>query len=263
MVNGSLSLKDKVAIITGAGSGIGRAAALQLARNGADVCLLDRNDKRTEQAEKEIRDLGRQAEFFDVDVSDAERVKKAVDSAALRFGGIDIVFANAGINGTLSPIEDLTPEAWDETLATNLKGTFLSVKYAVPYMKQRGGSVIITSSINGSRKFAGFGMTAYSASKAGQVAFAKMAALELARYKIRVNVICPGSISTNIGENTDRTEQVDQITIPVEYPEGNQPLRQGPGQPEQVADLVLFLASEQSSHVTGTEIFIDGAESLL
>ncbi|MGO4373574.1 SDR family oxidoreductase, partial [Paenibacillus sp. MCAF20] len=104
---------------------------------------------------------------------------------------------------------------------------------------------------------------AYSASKAGQVAFAKMAALELARYKIRVNVICPGAIETNIGENTDRTKQVDKISIPVEYPEGNQPLEHGPGQPEQVADLILFLASAQSSHISGTEVFIDGAETLL
>lgn len=260
---GQHRLKDKVAIITGAGSGIGRAAALHLAWNGANVCLLDLNDNRTEEVEKDIQDMGRESLFLDVDVSDPKRVKEAIQAAAERFGHIDIVFANAGINGTLSPIEDLTPEDWDETLTTNLKGTFLTVKYAVPHMKQAGGSIIVTSSINGSRKFSGFGMSAYSASKAGQVAFAKMAALELARYKIRVNVICPGAIETNIGESTHRTKQVDNISIPVEYPEGNQPLEHGPGQPEQVADLVLFLASEQSSHISGTEIFIDGAETLL
>jgi NAD(P)-dependent dehydrogenase (short-subunit alcohol dehydrogenase family) len=256
-------LKDKVAVITGAGSGIGRAAALHLARNGASICLFDLNDNRTEEAEQAIREMGGQSLFVDVDVSNPQRVQQAVQAVIERFGRIDIVFANAGINGTLAPIEDLTPEAWDETLSTNLKGTFLTVKYAVPHMKKSGGSIIITSSINGSRKFSGFGMSAYSASKAGQVAFAKMAALELARYKIRVNVICPGAIETNIGENTDRTKQVDKISIPVEYPEGNQPLEHGPGQPEQVADLVLFLASAQSSHISGTEVFIDGAETLL
>jgi NAD(P)-dependent dehydrogenase (short-subunit alcohol dehydrogenase family) len=106
-------------------------------------------------------------------------------------------------------------------------------------------------------------MSAYSTSKAGQMAFAKMAALELARYKIRVNVICPGAIQTNIGENTKKTPQVEKIKIPVNYPEGSQPLEHGPGQPEQVADLVLFLASQDSSHISGTEIFIDGVESLL
>ncbi|OMF37711.1 3-oxoacyl-[acyl-carrier-protein] reductase [Paenibacillus sp. FSL H8-0548] len=256
-------LKGKVAVITGAGSGIGRATALQLARRGANICLLDLNDNRTEDVEKNIKEMGGESIFLDVDVSDPQRMEKAFQSAVERFGHIDIVFANAGINGTLSPIEDLTPESWDETLTTNLKGTYLTVKYAIPHMKKAGGSIIITSSINGSRKFSGFGMSAYSASKAGQVAFAKMAALELARYKIRVNVICPGAIETNIGENTDRTKQVDKISIPVEYPEGNQPLEHGPGQPEQVADLVWFLASEQSSHISGTEIFIDGAETLL
>ncbi|MGI2296965.1 SDR family oxidoreductase [Paenibacillus sp. GXUN7292] len=256
-------LKDKVAVITGAGSGIGRATALQLARNGCSICLFDLNDNRTEEVENTIHDMGRESLFLDVDVSDPQRVERAVQTVIERFGKIDIVFANAGINGTLSPIEDLTPEAWDETLAVNLKGTFLTVKNAIPHMKKSGGSIIITSSINGSRKFSGFGMSAYSASKAGQVAFAKMAALELARYKIRVNVICPGAIETNIGENTERTKQVDKISIPVVYPEGNQPLEHGPGQPEQVADLVMFLASPQSSHISGTEIFIDGAETLL
>jgi NAD(P)-dependent dehydrogenase (short-subunit alcohol dehydrogenase family) len=106
-------------------------------------------------------------------------------------------------------------------------------------------------------------MSAYSTSKAGQIAFAKMAALELARYKIRVNVICPGAIQTNIGESTKPTPQLDKIKITVKYPEGSQPLEHGPGQPEQVADLVLFLASQESSHISGTEIFIDGVESLL
>ncbi|WP_397376055.1 SDR family oxidoreductase [Paenibacillus terricola] len=260
---GGLLLQGKTALVTGAGSGIGRAAALNLARAGANVCLLDLIDERTEDVEKEIRSIGREAEFFDVDVSDPGRMEQAIRAAAERFGRLDVIFANAGINGTLAPIEDLTPETWDQTLGINLKGTFLTVKNAVPHMKTNGGSIIITSSINGNRKFSGFGMSAYSASKAGQVAFAKMAALELARYRIRVNAICPGGIQTNIGENTNSTKQLDKIRIPVEYPEGAQPLEHGPGRPEQVADLVLFLASEQSSHITGTEIYIDGAETLL
>lgn len=256
-------VKDKVAVITGAGSGIGRAAALRLAQQGAKICLIDLNDNRTESVEEQIKELGGESFFVDTDVSNPERVQKAIEEAAKRFGQIDIVFANAGINGTVAPIEDLTPESWDETLTTNLKGTFLTVKYAIPHMKKNGGSIIITSSINGNRKFSSFGMSAYSASKSGQVAFAKMAALELARYKIRVNVICPGAIQTNIGENTNTTPEVDKITIPVKYPEGSQPLEHGPGQPEQVADLVLFLASQESSHISGTEVYIDGTETLL
>lgn len=258
-----LRVKDKIAVITGAGSGIGRATALKMAQHGAKVCLIDLNDERSEALVQQLKQSGNEAIFVDTDVSQPQRVQQAIQAAVDQWGRVDIVFANAGINGTVSPIEDLTPDDWDQTLTTNLKGTFLTVKYAIPHMKQQGGSIIITSSINGSRKFSGFGMSAYSASKAGQFAFAKMAALELAQYKIRVNVICPGSIQTNIGENTHKTPSVDKITIPVTYPQGKQPLEHGPGQPEQVADLVLFLASNESSHISGTEIFIDGVESLL
>lgn len=256
-------LVGKTAIITGAGSGIGKAAALKLAAHGARVCLLDLKDARTEATKEEITSSGGEAISVDVDISDAARVEAGVRAAVEKWGQIDIVFANAGINGRVAPIEDLTAEDWDQTHGTNLRGTFLVVKYAIPYMKENGGSIIVTSSINGSRKFSSFGMSAYSSSKAGQVAFAKMAALELAKYRIRVNVICPGAIETNIEENTDRASNLKEIEIPVKYPEGSQPLEHAPGKPEQVADLVLFLASDESSHITGTEIFIDGAESLL
>ncbi|MCR2807808.1 SDR family oxidoreductase [Paenibacillus soyae] len=256
-------VKDKVAVITGAGSGIGRAAALKLAQHGAKIVLVDLINERSEKVEEAINEMGGEAIFADTDVSDPARVEQAMKKAAERFGGIDILFANAGVNGTLAPIEHLKPEDWDQTLGINLKGTFLSVKYALPHMTARGGSIIITSSINGSRKFTGFGMSAYSSSKAGQIAFAKMAALELAHHRIRVNAICPGAIETNIGQNTNRTPEVDEIAIPIEYPQGNQPLEHGPGHPNQVADLVLFLASEESSHISGTAIYIDGVESLL
>ena len=144
-----------------------------------------------------------------------------------------------------------------------MRGTFLTIKYAVPYMKQRGGSIIITSSINGTRVFSNAGASAYATTKAGQVAFGKMMALELAKHPIPVNVIFPGAIQTQIDENTDRVN-LDVAREPAEYPEGAIPLTDGqPGRAEQVADLVLFLASDRSSHITGTEMWIDGAQSLL
>ncbi|MEK4250017.1 SDR family oxidoreductase [Paenibacillus sp. FSL W7-1287] len=263
MTDNNNSLDNKVAVITGAASGIGQATAIALAKAGAKIVLVDLNNRRAETTEEQIKQLGGECIFVDTDVADPKRVEQAIQQAVDTFKTIDIVFANAGINGTVAPIEDLTPDQWDETLTTNLKSTFLTIKYAIPHMKQNGGSIIITSSINGSRKFSGFGMSAYSSSKAGQVAFAKMAALELAQYKIRVNVICPGAIQTNIGENTFKQPEVEKIQIPVVYPEGSQPLEHGPGKPEQVADLVKFLASSSSSHISGTEIFIDGAETLL
>lgn len=256
-------LKDKVAVITGAGSGIGRAAAMLLAQQGMKVCLVDLKDDRLEQTKHEIEAAGGQAIAVDIDISDPNQVQQAFEQTAQTWGQIHFVFANAGINGVLAPIENMKSEDWDRTLAVNLKGTFLSVKHAIPHMKENGGSIVITSSINGSRTFSGFGMTAYSSSKAGQVAFAKMAALELAQYQIRVNVICPGSIKTHISENTKPTPELENIKIPVKYPEGSQPLEHAPGEPEQVANLIAFLASEASHHITGTELFIDGAESLL
>lgn len=257
-------MKDHIAVITGAGSGIGRSAALKLAENGAEIVLIDVSEQKIRQVQEEVRKLGSKAFMIKTDVSDSEQVQHALEETFNRFGQIDFIFANAGINGVIAPIEDMDAEDWDKTMSVNLKGTFLTVKHAIPYMKQNGGSIAITSSINGNRYFKNFGFSAYSSSKAAQVAFGKMAALELAQYKIRVNMICPGSIDTNIDESTfKKTENLMEITIPIEYPQGSQPLAQQAGTAEQVSDLVLFLASNLSSHITGTEIFIDGAESLL
>jgi NAD(P)-dependent dehydrogenase (short-subunit alcohol dehydrogenase family) len=173
------------------------------------------------------------------------------------------VVANAGINGVWAPLEDLTLEEWERTLTINLTGTFLTVKHAVPYLKQQGGSVIVVSSVNGTRIFSNTGATAYSCSKAGQVAFTKMVALELAKYGIRVNAVCPGWVESELEDNTER-RNLEGIRVPILYPEGRIPLTGGrPGTSEQVAQLVLFLASDASSHITGTEVWIDGAESLL
>ena len=150
-----------------------------------------------------------------------------------------------------------------ESMAINLRGTYLSVREALPWLKKQGGSVVITSSVNGTRMFSNTGATAYACSKAAQVAFAKMMAVELAKDCIRVNVICPGAIESNIDENTEKRD-TEGLRVPVEFPEGPIPLTgKVPGTSEQVAQLVLFLASDASSHITGTEIFIDGAQSLL
>ncbi|MGA9288044.1 MAG: SDR family NAD(P)-dependent oxidoreductase [Anaerobacillus sp.] len=253
----------KVAVITGGGSGIGEAAAKRFAKEGIRVCLVDLKKSRAEQVKEKILEEGGEALVFDVDVSNEEQVTDALKTIAQKWERIDILFNNAGINGTLNSIEEMKADEWDETIHTNLKSTFLMVKHTIPYMKENGGSMIITSSINGNRTFSNFGMSAYSTSKAGQVAFMKMAALELAQYHIRVNAICPGAIETNIDQNTEKKKSVEKIEIPVEYPEGSHPLEQKSGSPKQVADVVYFLASDASSHVTGTAMYVDGAESLL
>ncbi|WP_438434548.1 SDR family oxidoreductase [Gorillibacterium sp. sgz500922] len=256
-------VEGKVAFVTGGGSGIGKAAALLLARHGAKVCLLDRTPEQANEVKAEIEAFGGEACVFETDISQPEMIEKGIKHVVDLWGKLDIVFANAGVNGKIAPIEEMTLEDWDTTIDINLRGTFLTVKYAIPYMKEKGGSIIITSSINGNRVFSNFGFSIYSTSKAGQVAFMKMAALELAKFNIRVNAVCPGAIETSIDDNTDYTPELARIKIPVEFPEGDQPLRRGPGHPDHVADLVLFLASDESAHITGTPIYIDGAESLL
>ena len=258
-----MQLKDRVALITGAGSGIGQAAALLLAKEGARIGALGRTEDELKQTVRAIKKAKGQAIALEADISQPEEMMRAVEELADKWGRIDIVFANAGINGVWAPIEELTPKEWDRTLNINLKGTFLTVKYAVPYLKKRGGSVIVTSSVNGTRIFSNTGATAYSCSKAAQVAFTKMMALELAEHRVRVNVICPGAIETEISESGEERD-LEKIREPVEFPEGEIPLTDGkPGTSEQVAQLVLFLASDASNHISGTEIWIDGAQSLL
>ena len=152
---------------------------------------------------------------------------------------------------------------WDKTIAVNLSGTFYTLKYAAPLLIRQGGAVIVNASVNGTRIFSNTGATAYASSKAGQVALAKMLALELAKHRVRVNVICPGAIATPIHEKTEQRE-LEQAREPAEFPEGRIPLTDGrPGEPEQVAELVRFLASPAASHITGTELWIDGGESRL
>ncbi|MBU9713427.1 SDR family oxidoreductase [Evansella tamaricis] len=258
-----MSTYPKVAIVTGGGSGIGRSAALKLSEEGYDICIMDLKEGRAEKVKDEITGNGGGAVVLDIDVKDEKRVKEGFDYVRDTFGSIQTVFVNAGINGTLSSIEEMEVAEWDQTLETNLRSTFLFVKHSIPLMKKDGGSIVITSSINGNRTFSNIGMAAYSTSKAGQTAFMKMAALELAKYKIRVNAICPGAIQTNISQNTTPKGNLKEVKIPVDYPEGSEPLEHGPGSPEQVAELVSFLSSSRSSHITGTEIYIDGAESLL
>lgn len=233
-------LQDKVALVTGATSGIGRAAALRLAQAGAKVGALGRDDEDLQDVVKAIRNQGGKAIALDVDVSRPDQVKHATQEITSRWHRLDIVFANAGMNGVWAPIDELEPEEWNKTIAVNLSGTFYTIKYSIPALKERGGSIIVTSSVNGTRMFSNSGATAYACSKAGQVALTQMLALELAQHQIRVNVICPGMIETPIHQKTER-RGLPHAATPVEFPEGNIPLTEGvPGSAEQVAELVLL-----------------------
>ncbi|XSG75653.1 SDR family oxidoreductase [Herpetosiphon llansteffanensis] len=258
-----MHLNDTVALVTGAGSGIGKAAALHLAAHGAKVAALGRTEDELTETVEAIKQAGGEALGIIADISDPDDMQKAVDQTLKQWGKLNCVFANAGINGVWAPIEELKLEEWQKTIDINLTGTFLTIQKTVPALKKQGGSIIVTSSINGTRTFSNAGATAYSTTKAGQVAMTKMLALELGQFNIRVNVICPGAIETSIEESTEK-RSIERVKVPAEFPEGDIPLTHGkPGTSEQVAQLVGFLASEASSHITGTEIWIDGGQSLL
>lgn len=258
-----MELAGKVALVTGAGSGIGKAAAALLAQQGAKVAVLSNTASEIEQTAREIQGNRGEALAITANTGKEDEVKGAVQQIVDLWGRLDIVFANAGINGVWAPIEELSLQDWSNTINTNLTGTFLTIKYATPHLKKQGGSVVITSSVNGTRVFSNTGATAYSTTKAGQIAMMKMLAVELAQHNIRVNAVCPGRTETEISENTQQRD-LDKIKFPVEYPKGQIPLDGGkPATSEQVAQLVLFLTSDAASHITGTEVWIDGGSSLV
>ena len=258
-----MAFTDKVALITGAGSGIGKATAVLLAQQGVKVAVVSHTADEVKETVAEILQGGQEALSIVADVAQEEQLQRGVQEVISKWGRLDIVLANAGINGVWAPIDELSLQDWSNTINTNLTGTFLTIKTAVPYLKKQGGSIIVTASVNGTRVFSNTGATAYSTSKAGQVAMAKMLALELAPQNIRVNVVCPGKTDTEIQDNSQQ-KNVDKIKFPVEYPKGNIPLDSGkPATAEQVAQLVAFLASDAASHITGTEVWIDGGSSLV
>jgi len=258
-----MKLSQKVAVITGGGSGIGRAAAILMAKEGAKVAIINRTLETAQETVRQLVDEGGCGLAVAADVADSVQMQQAFQTIFDEYQRIDIVLANAGINGVWSPIEEIEPEEWDKTINTNLRGTFLAVKYAVPFLKKQGGSIVITSSINGTRSFKKVGATAYASSKAAQVALAKMLALELAPSKIRVNVICPGAVETDIDESTVK-RNLDDIPLEPDSLQDLIPLTDNtPGSSEEIAQLVLFLVSDASSFITGTEVWIDGGGSLI
>lgn len=257
-----MQLQGRVALVTGAGSGIGRAAALLLGEDGARIAAVSRTQEELRETIDLVRKRGGDGDVFTADVSDEAQTRSMVDAVIEKWGRIDIVFANAGVNGVWAPLEEITTEEWDRTIGINLRGTFLTVKHSLPHLKKRGGSIIVTASINGTRVFSNTGATAYACSKAAQVAFTKMLALELAPHRVRINVICPGAIETSIEDSTEH-RNIEELGVPVEFPRGWHPLRGEPGTAMQVAKLVHFLATDASDHITGTEMWIDGGESLI
>ncbi len=244
-------LDGKVAIITGAASGMGRAMARLFAAEGARLVLADVDMSGGEAVTGDIKANGGDAVFRRVDVSLAAEVEALVRAALDAHGRIDVLVNNAGIEGASARLADQSEEDWDRVLAVNLKGVFLGMKYALPVMvAQERGSIVNTASVAG---LAGWhGAAAYSASKGGVVILTKTAAIEYARWNVRVNCICPGVIDTPMVERiTGGTAEA------LERLRRMQPLPRI-GSPEDVARMALFLASDESSFVTGAAMVVDG-----
>ncbi len=248
-----MRLKDKVCIITGAGMGMGRAAALLFAKEGAKVLAADMLANEGEETVNLVRKGGGDAAFVQVDVSKSAEVERMVSFAINRYGKINVLYNNAGI---VMPAEDyaiveLAEEVWDRVIDINLKGTYLCCKYVIPELvKCGGGSVINVSSMGG---LVGLEFPAYCASKGGIIALTRAIARECGNKNIRVNAICPGQIYTrmNIESQQARAQR------PTQFPY-QQSLLGRVGQPEEVAYLSLYLASDESSFITGAILPIDG-----
>jgi NAD(P)-dependent dehydrogenase (short-subunit alcohol dehydrogenase family) len=244
-------LTGKVALVTGASAGIGRAAAIALAAEGAAVVVADVDVERGKEVAKAIVDKGGEAIFVATDVSDDAQVATAVDAAIAAFGGLDLAYNNAGIEGAPAPTADCTPENWQRTLAVNLTGVWSCMRHEIPVMLARGGgSIVNCSSIAGLVGFAN--IAAYTASKHGVLGLTKTAALEYAEQGIRVNAVCPGVIDTEMVDRFVGGQDEARAAMIAMEPVGRL------GRAEEIADAVVWLCSDRSSFVTGQAIAVDG-----
>lgn len=251
------ALTDKVAIITGASSGIGRAAALLFAAEGARLVVTARRQSELDALTAEIKAAGGEALAIAGDIRDEALAQALVAAATERFGGLDIAFNNAGVVGELGPVTGMSLAAWREVIETNLTSAFLGAKYQVPALEARGGgSLIFTASFVGHT--AGLaGMAAYAASKAGQIGLVKALAAELGGKGIRVNALLPGGTDTP----ASITNAPDSGPEVLAFVEGIHALKRM-ARPEEIAQAALFLASDAASFVTGTAFLADGGVSI-
>lgn len=251
----ALALADKVAIVTGASTGIGNATARLFAREGAAVVVAARRPKELDALVDDITAQGGRALALAGDVSDEAFACNLVDAAVERFGGLDIAFNNAGILGAMGPVTDMSLQAWNEVVATNLTGAFLAAKYQLPAMAARnGGSIVFTSTFVGHT--AGMpGMGAYAASKAGLVGLTQVLAVEYGARQIRVNALLPGGTDTPAGREFANTPEA------LAFVQNLHALKRMAA-PEEIARAALYLASNASSFTTGSAMLVDGGISV-
>lgn len=244
-------LEDRVAIVTAGGSGIGAATARRFAKEGAKVVIADLSGTRGRAVADDIKAGGGSAAFIKMDASDPEAIQATIKLALDSYGRLDIMFNNAGM-AEVGLIQDTTLESWNRVMAVTLTSTFLGIKYSVPIMRAQGGGAIInTASISGIG--GDYGMASYNAAKAGVINLTRAAALENAKHKIRINCVCPGGINTRVAQvlGGDRADEFRRA-MAAGHPVGRM------GEPEEIANTVTFLASDEASFITGAEFVVDG-----
>ena len=251
--------KGKVALVTGAAGGIGRASAIAFARAGAKVAVADITTDGGEETARMIRDAGSDALFVQTDVTRAEAVEALVNRTVEQFGRLDFAHNNAGVEGESGALADGQEADWDRTLAINLKGVWLCMKYQIPKMlRQRSGVIVNTASVAGLVGWKGF--AAYTASKHGIIGLTKTAALDYARNGIRINAVCPGLIDTAMVERVAAAQLGDSpgVASAVEAHLSSQQPARRIGTPEEVAAAVLWLCSDAATFVMGHALVVDG-----
>ncbi|MBM7587854.1 NAD(P)-dependent dehydrogenase (short-subunit alcohol dehydrogenase family) [Bacillus pakistanensis] len=252
-----MELKNKIAVITGAGSGIGRAASMKLAGNGAKVVLVDFNKEAGEKTLNLIQEQGGKGIFVHADVSKSEDVQRYVNTAIETYGRIDVFFNNAGIIQKFAPLTEVEESEFDRLISINVKGVFLGLKYVLKVMESQGsGSIINTASTAGVRSE--HSVSVYSASKHAVVGLTKSAALEYVKKGIRINAICPGGVETALTNSVAEMFETSGY-VPEELPN----MRMGRyAAPEELAEMVAFLASDRASYMTGSVVVVDGGLTL-
>ena len=244
-------LDGKIALITGAGSGIGRASALTFAREGAKVAVADKQVDGGQETVRMVEAAGGTASFIEVDVSDATSVKAMVNATVETYGRIDCAYNNAGIEGQVAPTDSYADNMFDKVIAVNLTGVWLCMKYEIPRLLEQGGGAIVNTA-SGAGLIGVAGLSAYVASKHGVIGLTKTAALEYAKSGIRVNAVCPGLIQTPMVERlTADQPQLGEALVAME-PVGRT------GRPEEIAESVVWLCSDAASFVTGHAMSVDG-----
>ncbi len=256
-----MNMQGKIALVTGGGSGIGQAACLEFARSGAKVMVVDIDAVAGESTANSIRASGAEAQFFRADVSRSSDVQAYVEHTLGTFGRIDTFFNNAGIEGIISPLAEYTEENWDRVIGINLKGTFLGLRYVLPVMiAQKKGTIVNTASVAGT--VGAPNMAAYSASKHAIIGLTRTAAGEVGKQGVRVNAICPGPINTRMMRSLEGMINPNDPAVVAKANVSRNPMGRY-GEPEEVARLVVFLASDESDYVNGVAWLIDGGRTAI